>query len=259
MTAVQTRTSARRPGPRAWWKMIHAEGRSVSRDTAGVLLPLVLPLLVLVTSASMAADQAIGDTGFTAFEVYVLPIVLTMVLAYVGMLNMPSFLSTYRKTGVLRRLGVTPASPLMVLVAQVVVSAVLAVVGIALALAVAFVFFDAITPTSILAVMGACLLVMACMYGIGMIVASLAPTPNSAIAMGVLLFLGLGALGGMFGGRSLLPDALEEVSRYLPFGAGSDLISATWTGQPVELSMVLPLVVALIVSVGISLAYFRWE
>lgn len=259
MTAVQTQTIARRPGPRAWVMMIRAEGKSVARDTAGLLLPLVLPLLVLVTSATMAADATIGDTGFTAFEVYVLPVVLTMVLAYVGLLNMPSFLSSYRKTGVLRRLGATPASPLMVLVAQAVVSALLAAVGIGLALVAAFVFFDAVAPASVLAVLGACLLVMACMYGIGMIVASLAPTPNSAIAMGILLFLGLGALGGMFGGRTLLPDALEDASRYLPFGAGADLIAATWTGQPVELSMVIPLLVAVVVSVAISLAFFRWE
>ena len=259
MTAVQTQTIARGPGPRAWAMMIRTEGKSVARDTAGVLLPLVLPLLVLVTSATMAGDVAIGDAGFTAFEVHVLPIVLAMVLAYVGMLNMPSFLSSYRKTGVLRRLGATPASPLMLLVAQVVVSALLSVVGIALALVAAFVFFDAVAPASVPAVLGACLLVAACMYGIGMIVASLAPTPNSAIAMGVLLFLGLGALGGMFGGRDLLPDALADVSRYLPFGAGADLISATWTGQPVELSMVIPLLVAVVVSVAISVAFFRWE
>lgn len=259
MTAVETQTIARGPGPHAWGMMILAEGRSITRDYAGLLLPLVLPLLVMVSTATMAASEPIGDTGFTAFEVFVLPIVLTMVLAYVGLLNMPSYLSSYRKTGVLRRLGATPASPLMVLVAQIVVSALLAVVGIALALVVAFVFFDALTPASVPAVVGASLLVMVCMYGIGMIVASLAPTINSAIAIGILLFLGLGALGGMFGGRALLPAVLEEAGGYLPFGAGADLIAATWTGQPVELSMVLPLVVAVIASVGISLAFFRWE
>lgn len=259
MTAVRTQTIARGPGPRAWGMMILAEGRSIARDYASLLLPLVLPLLVLVTSASLAASEPIGDAGFTAFEVYVLPIVLTMVLAYVGLLNMPTYLSSYRKTGVLRRLGVTPASPLMVLVAQIVVSAVLSVVGIGLALIAAFVFFDAVAPASTLAVVGACLLVMACMYGIGMVVASLAPTVNSAIALGVLLFLGLGAMGGMFGGRALLPDILADVSGYLPFGAGADLIAATWTGQPVEASMVVPLIVAVIASAGISVAFFRWE
>ena len=52
---------------------------------------------------------------------------------------------------------------------------------------------------------------------------------------------------------------LADLSGYLPFGAGSDLIAATWTGQPVEVSMVVPLIVAVIVSAGISLAFFRWE
>lgn len=259
MTTTESRIPARRPGPRAWGMLIIAEAKSLARDYASLLLPLGLPLLILITSASMASSEAIGNDGFTAFEFYVLPIVLTMVFAYIGMLNMPTYLSHYRKSGILRRLGATPASPMMVLVSQIVVNALLSILGIALALTVSFVFFDAVAPVSALAVAGAFLLIMASMYGIGMIVASLAPTVNSAIAMGVILFLGLGALGGMFGGRTLLPDALQDASQYLPFGASADLLAATWTGQPVELTMIVPLVVATVVSVVISLLFFRWE
>ena len=259
MTTELTRATARRPGPRAWKMLILSEAKSLARDYASLLLPLGLPLLVLLTSASMASSEAIGTDGFTAFEFYVLPIVLTMVFAYIGMLNMPTYLSYYRKSGILRRLGATPASPMMVLVSQIVVNALLSLIGIALALTVSFVFFDAVAPASVLAVAGAVLLVMASMYGIGMIVASLAPTTNSAIALGIILFLGLGALGGMFGGRTILPEPLQDASQYLPFGAASDLLAATWTGQPVELSMIVPLVVAAGCSVIISLLFFRWE
>lgn len=259
MNTVQTQTRAKSPGARAWGKMIQAEAKTIARDYASLLLPIGLPLLVLVTSASMAGSEEIPGTGFTAFEIYVLPLVLTMVFGYVGLLNMPTYLSTYRKSGVLRRLGATPASPLMVLAAQVVVSAILSLLGIALALAIAFVFFDALAPANVLAVIGAGLLVMLCFYGLGMILAALAPTVNSAIALGVIFFLGLGALGGMFGGRQLLPEALQPVGDYLPFGASADLLAATWTGQPIELSMIVPMVVAIVASVGISLAFFRWE
>ncbi|WP_293696415.1 ABC transporter permease [uncultured Agrococcus sp.] len=259
MTTTQSHITARRPGPRSWGILIKSEAKTLARDYASLLLPLGLPLLVLLTSASMASSEAIGTDGFTAFEFYVLPIVLTMVFAYIGMLNMPTYLSYYRKSGILRRLGATPASPMMVLVSQIVVNALLSLIGIALALSVSFVFFDAVAPASALAVAGAILLVMVSMYGIGMIIASLAPTMNAAIALGIILFLGLGALGGMFGGRSILPEPLQEVSQYLPFGAASDLLAATWTGQPVEPTMIIPLVVAAGASVLISLAFFRWE
>lgn len=48
---------------------------------------------------------------------FVLPLVLIMVIATIGVVNMPSFLAYYRRAGILRRLAVTPASPVMVLVA----------------------------------------------------------------------------------------------------------------------------------------------
>lgn len=259
MTTIDAPVRAHRPGPRAWGMLILSEARTLVRDYASLLLPLGLPLLVLVTSASMASAEPIGDTGFTAFEFFVLPIVLTMVFAYIGLLNMPTYLSYYRKSGILRRLGATPASPIMVLVSQIVVNALLSIVGIALALAVAFLFFDAVAPVNALAVAGVCLLIMVTMYSIGMVVASLAPTTNSAIALGIILFLGLGALGGMFGGRGALPESLQTVSQYLPFGASSDLLSASWTGQPLELTMIVPLLIAVAVSTLVSLAFFRWE
>lgn len=259
MTSALATKRTTRPGAKAWAMMMLAEGKTIARDYASLLLPLAIPLLVLVTSATMASSEAIPGTGFTAFEIFVLPIVLAMVFGYIGLLNMPTYLSTYRKTGVLRRLGATPASPLMLLVAQVVVNAVLSLLGVGLALSVAFVFFDALAPANVPGVIAAGLLVMLSFYGLGMVIASLAPTVNSAIALGVILFLALGALGGMFGGRQALPEPLQEVSAYLPFGASSDLIAASWTGMPLELSMIVPLIITVVASIVISCAFFRWE
>lgn len=248
-----------RPGIRAWGMLILSEAKSLVRDYASLLLPLGLPLLVLVTSAGIASAEPIGDTGFTAFEFFVLPIVLTMVFAYIGLLNMPTYLSHYRKSGILRRLGATPASPIMVLASQIIVSALLSLVGIVLALAAAFLLFDAVAPANAFAVAGACVLAMVTMYSIGMVVAALAPTTNSAIAFGIILFLALGALGGMFGGRGALPAALQPISDSLPFGASADLLAATWTGQPVDPTTAEPLLCVIAISSLVSLVFFRWE
>src|SRR5690606_8904485 len=48
--AVMTAETAARPRPplRAWTALIGAETRSVVRDTAGLLIPLGMPLLILV-------------------------------------------------------------------------------------------------------------------------------------------------------------------------------------------------------------------
>lgn len=186
--------TTRRPGVRSWLALIRCEAKMVARDTSGLMVPLGLPLLILVMNAAAASEREVAG-GRSALEVSVLPLVFSIVLALIGIVNMPSFLAYYRRTGVLRRLAVTPASPAMVLVAQMVVSLAQATIGVALAYAVAVAGFGARPPARAgvaLAVVG---LAVAAMYGLGMIVASVAPTPNSAVAIGLVAFFALGASG----------------------------------------------------------------
>jgi ABC-2 type transport system permease protein len=253
-TVVRTRG----PGAKAWLTLIVCEAKMVARDTAGLVVPLLLPLLILVMSAQSASDQVVAN-GLTALEVYVLPLVLTMVLASIGVINMPSFLAYYRRTGILRRLSATPASPAMVLVAQVVVSVLQAVAGLTLALAVAFLAFGAQRPVDLGAAVVVYLLAMAAMYAVGMIVAALAPTPNSAVAIGLITFFALGALGGMFGGRSSLPDPLATVGEWLPFGAAVEALAAAWVGSPVEPAQLISLGVTTLVGAVTAALFFRWD
>jgi ABC-2 type transport system permease protein len=255
---MSTVVQARGPGVQAWLILIVCEAKMVVRDTAGLVVPLLLPLLILVTGAQSAGDQVVAG-GLTALEAYVLPLVLTMVLATIGIINMPSFLAYYRRAGILRRLSATPASPVMILVAQVVVSVLQAVVGVTLALAVAFLGFGAQPPVDLGAAVGVYLLAMAAMYAGGMIVAAVAPTPNSAVAIGLIAFFGLGALGGMFGGRSSLPEPLAVLGEWLPFGASVEALAAAWVGSPVEPAHLISLGVTTLVGVVTAALFFRWD
>lgn len=246
-----------RPGARAWATLVTSEAKMVLRDTAGMIVPIALPLLIMVMSASGAAAETV-DGRITGLEAYVLPIVLAIVLGSIGMINMPGFLAYYRRTGILKRLAVTPASPLMVLTAQVVVSALQAVLGITVALAVAMMAFGAQLPANL----GLFVLVLAAgmvaMYSVGLVVASLAPTPNAAVAIGLMAFFAFGALGGMFGGTSALPDTLASIGAHLPFGATSEALHAVWTEAAIGSESVISLGVTTVLGVGVAAATFRW-
>lgn len=258
MTTTPT-IHSRRPGPAAWLKMFQAEARMISRDTAGLLLPMGLPLLMLVMSGLQNdLDQEVAP-GVTVMDYYALPVALAVVVAFIGVMNFPSFLATYRKTKMLRRLAVTPASPVMVLVAQMVVSLIQVIVGILLALGVAMMFFDANLPTDTF--MAALVLLACClaMYAIGMIVASVSPTPNTAIAFGLIAFFGMAALGGMFGSPESLPEPLGQVGAWLPFGASVEALQTTWIGETVAWENWVSLAASTVLGAGIAAALFRWE
>lgn len=107
--------------------------------------------------------------------------------------------------------------------------------------------------------LGALALTTAAMYSVGMIVAALSPTPNSAVAIGLIGFPALGATGGRFGSRHALPAPVAEIGAHLPFGAGIDAPSAAWAGQSIEEGAFLALAVAVVVGAVIAALFFRWE
>lgn len=238
--------------------LVRGEAKMVIRDTAGLVIPVALPLLIMVMSASSANREEIVD-GRTALDIFVLPIVFAIVIATIGIINMPSFLTIYRKTGILRRLAVTPISPMTVLGAQVIVSLIQALLGLAIAFTVAALAFDAQLPIDLGPALGIVLLSIAAMYALGMVVASLAPTPNAAIAIGLILFFAIGALGGMFGGSDTLPDAIARIGSILPFGAAVDGLSAAWAGETVPWRCWVSLAVTTVLGAGVAAATFRWD
>ncbi|HLS15963.1 MAG TPA: ABC transporter permease [Beutenbergiaceae bacterium] len=263
--STQTRDTpsieARTPGPRAWLALTGAELKMVARDTAGLLIPIGLPLLILVTSAMGDLNETVipGTGGRTPLDLFVIPVVVTLVLTMVAVVNMPSFLSSYRKSGVLRRLSVTPASPLMVLVAQVVVCLLLSTVGIAIALAVAMAGFGANVPVDPLITLGVLALTAVAMNAVGMLVAAVAPTPSAALALGLVLFLIMAATGGMFGQTENLPGPIATIGEHLPFGAAVQAVGAAWGGTAVEASSLIALAVATVLSSAVAAKFFRWD
>lgn len=250
---------ARRPGVRSLGVMVVSELKMVVRDVSGLVVPLVLPLLILVMSASAATAEVDEASGLSGLEVYVLPIVIAIVFSLIGVVNMPSFIAYYRKAGVLRRLAVTPASPSMVLVAQVVVSLIQAAIGVGVALLVAVTFFEASLPGNLLAFVGVMLLGLLAMYGIGMVVAAVAPSPSGAVAIALIVFFALGATGGMFGGRDALPDTVATIGEHLPFGALVEALGDLWLRGSVEPVHLIAMAAAAVLGGAIAALTFRWD
>ena len=250
--------SGRRPGARSWLLLLETEWKLILRDSAGMIIPLGLPLLIMVMNGIGAASQRLpGTGGMTVMDGFVLPLVLVMVLATISVINVPTNLAVYRKEGILRRLGVTPASPGMVLVAHLVVNLVQTLIGVALAVTVAILAFDASLPRS-LAAIGVFALTCAAMYAIGTLLAAVAPSTNFALATGLVTFFGMMAVGGGFGSRESLPHWIATVGSYSPFGAGMDTLGAAWVGAGADPGQLLALGITTVLAAGLALRLFRW-
>jgi len=250
---------AARPGVRAWGQLVLAEMRSVIRDTAGLIIPIGMPSLLLITQGAAASQEILpGTDGRSVYEIYIMPLMLVMVVALVGVVNMPSFLAAYRRQGLLKRLAATPAHPSMVLAAQVVTSFAQTLVGVGLALGISAAMFGIVGPAALAATIGAFALVCAAMYALGMVVAAVSPTPNAAVALGLVSFFGIAAVGGMFGGAQNLPEPVAAFGRWLPYGAGVEVLQHAWVGEPISWQPVAALAAAVVIGTACAIRLFRW-
>ncbi len=250
---------ARRLPAAAWGQMFLAEARMIVRDTSGLIIPVGLPTLLMVMNGlGQDADQVLPD-GSTVMNAIIMPLTITMVVALVGVVNMPSFLSMYRKYGVLRRLAVTPVRPALILVAQMLVSLAQVLIGVGLMVAIGGAFFGVTLPVSLGWALLVGALLLAAMYGIGTLVAALAPTVNAAIALGLVAFFLMLALGGGFGPIAALPEVLQTVGQALPYGAGNAALAAAWVGEQPEPQHLVALGAWAVVTGGLAARLFRWS
>lgn len=239
--------------------LIRSEAKMIIREPSDLLIPLGLPLLILVMWGFQTQDAPPIAGEHSMLDVIGLPVAFAVTVSLIGIINMPTLLTTYRKSGMLRRLALTPISPLRVLGSQVIVSLAQAFIGIALAYTVGVIAFDAGPPTNLFPALGIIGLSALAMYSIGMVLASLAPSPNATLAFGFVIFLGSGALGGMFGSSEALPEPLGTIGGYLPFGASVEALGAAWIGSSVPIENIASLVICGVVCTTISALTFRWN
>jgi ABC-2 type transport system permease protein len=244
----------------AWRRMVAVEGKLVWRDPAGVFLPLALPLLIIAMyGLSSGNDPTEGTRGMSAVSAIGIPTGLVIIVAILGLVNVPSFLAAYRKDGVLRRLAVTPASPAMVLAAQVIVNLVLAAIGVALAVVVVALAFGLNAPRLLGWAVLSVLLTIAALYGTGLLISALAPSSSAATAIGLVVFLLTLSVGGGMLPVENLPDALATVGRFLPFGAGVQALRDSWVGIAPDAGDLAVLAGTAVVTATLAVRFFRWQ
>ncbi|QBI19591.1 ABC transporter permease [Egibacter rhizosphaerae] len=231
------------------------------RDIASIVLPFALPLALLVGFGSAPdlreADPDLG--GYSAFEVFILPIALVLVLAMMAISVFPVTLSTYRERGVLRRLATTPANPLSVLLAQLIVHVGVVVVSLGLTATIAGAVFGVSAPQHIGGVVAVLGLGMLALYALGVAIAAVAPKASAATAYGLGLFFPQLFLGGLMVPAELLPDVLARIGEFTPVGATMHGLQDAWTGAGVNAWHLAVLAVWTVATVAIATLRFRWD
>jgi len=231
------------------------EVKLLVREPLVLVVSLLFPILLmalLLASFSGDSDPIFG--GLDGTEFYVTSY-LAAAIAAMGFMGTPTHLASYRDSGVLRRFRAAGMPGRSVVAAQVVVMAVLAVVGALAMLGLAYAGFDLAAPASIGGVaagFGAGILAFA---GIGALLGSIMPSARAAQGLGLLLFFGTFFLVGGGPPPGVLPDALNDAAGLTPTGLLVDAIRTPWHGGGLDVPALVALVA--IAVAGFALASRR--
>jgi len=247
-----------RQGPATLLRRILLQGKYESlamlRNGEQLILAVVLPLLALVGLTVTPLLDGLGGTRVNVAVPGILAL-CAMSTAFTGQGIATGF---DRRYGVLRFLSTTPLGRTGLIAGKVL--AVLAVLALQVAVVSAVAFPLGWNPPAAGWLPGLALLVLgaAAFTALGLLVAGTV-RPEATLAITNLLWILLGALGGIVIPPERLPAAAQGVVHYLPSGALGEALREAFLLGTVDAGAALILLVWTVLAGAAAIRWFKWN
>jgi ABC-2 type transport system permease protein len=160
---------------------------------------------------------------------------------------------------VLRRSATTQAPLSWLLAAQVIINLVLAVIAIVILLAGGVAFFGLYMPSQLGGFVLSAVLATAAMFGMGLLITAVAPSPAVAGLAGTVLLYPLLFFAGMWTPKQNLAPLARQIGTYTPLGAAVQAMNAAMQGNfPPARPLLVMATYAVVFGVA-AIKLFRWE
>jgi ABC-2 type transport system permease protein len=244
---------------RAFWKLTVTEFKLFIREPLAVFFILAFPLLLLWLNGSQGGNAPVPEQGGQGRIDLLVPGYVALILATVGLTQLPGVLATYRERGILRRLATTPLPPATVLGAQLVVQLLASTIGVALLLAAAKVFYDLRLPRAAAAAVLAYLAGALALYALGFVLAALAPNARTANAVGFVIYFPMIFLSGAIIPRQALSASMRRIGELLPLAPVVTALRDAWSGAGISMVTLAALAAMIVVASAVGVRVFRWQ
>jgi ABC-2 type transport system permease protein len=242
-------------------KMTWMETKLFLREPVGAFFSLVFPLIYLFLFGIISGNEPTPQFGGLRVIDASIPGLTAVIICTTGLMSTTMTMSTYRENGVLRRLRTTPVSPLVVLVAQVIVVFTMTALGMLLLIAAGMLVYHVRFEGNAFNVLVGFVLSSLSFFALGFILAGQMPTARTAWIVGMVLLYPMLLLSGAFFTIELLPAAVQKVSAFIPLTYVVNLSRGLWNGETwsMHTTDVIVLAAMLVGGVLISARTFRWE
>jgi len=214
----------------------------------GIAFPIGLMLLLGFVSVPEALRLDFG--GVVCFGV-----------CAAGLMGLPLTISDYRHRKVLKRFRVTPASPALLLGAQLIVQCAYVAISAGAVALIALAGFGVRIEGGAGRFVASFILVQASIFGIGALVGALSPNAKVSNAVASALYFPMILLSGATIPFEIFPRALQAAAQVLPVTQGIRLLKGAVLGTPLSELAVPAIVLSVIAAAAysIAIAKFKWE
>lgn len=241
--------------------MIKIELRLALRSMDNILFGILFPIgLTLILGVIYGDKPAFEGAGYT-FMQQSFGAVISIGICATGLMGIPLSVADYRHKKILKRYQVTPISPGILLFSQLIVQLFIAVISSVGVYLVMKVFYGYKMLGSLGIFLLAYLLVLAAIYGLGMMLASISPNIKTANLLCTIVYFPMIFLSGATVPYEVLPIVLQKVTDILPLTHGIKLLKGFSLGKMPEhllLSIIIMNIIA-VITIFISIKTFKWE
>lgn len=235
---------------RSFITLFKTEAKLSLRGGDMLLFALAFPVGIMLLVGFVSSGEAVR-LSFAG--------IATVGIAASGLMGIPLTVSGYRHAKILRRFKVTPASPLLLLSAVTAIQALFAIASGAAVYLIAHLVFRVELGAPAWRFALSFLAVMLSVYGIGFLIASLAPNQKAANVACSLVYFPALFLSGATVPYEILPRPAQLAADLHPLTQGIKVLKAAVVGTEAELLGIVALAAAAVLSYGVSLIFFRWE
>jgi ABC-2 type transport system permease protein len=242
-------------------QLIWVQTKLYLREPLGLFFTLLFAPLLLLMIGAIFGNEPVPEFGGQRHLDMRTPTYAAIVIGVVGLVGIPVDTVGRREMGTLRRFRSTPLRPLTYIAADVFVNFAMVMLGILLLFLVGRLVYQVqFSGNLVLLLAGICLRTLA-FLALGYLPTSLVPTASAATVVGNVLIMPMLFLSGITVPLELMPEAVQNVSRFIPLTCVATLLRGLWFGEPMNDYWFEIAILGGVMVVATLLAgwRFRWE
>ncbi len=230
------------------------------RDMNMVIFAIIMPLVIFIILGIIYGTKPAYEGADYSFMEQSFGAVSTVAICASGLMGLPLAVSGLREMKILKRLRVTPVSPVFILGVELAMYTVYCAVSL-VTLSVAALLWGVRLHGSLLSFLGSWALTMLSTQSIGMLAGGVAKNTKQASVIASILYFPMLIFSGTTLPIEVMPTAMQKIVSFFPLTQGLTMMKNTFLGIGTE-NILLPLCVMVGVAalcIVLAVRFFRWE